>query len=342
LVRVTGIDANLSRKALDQIVSGKSIAKMKRFGIFSETLPISPLVVIAGLIAAGLYPAILGPNYQNVLLQYSIYFMWITLAEGWNLVGGYAGLLNLGFGAFFVLGSAISSLALIQGYPVPVAMVFAGFAGATLAILLTPTFRLRSDYFAIATLVIPIVVQPLVSFAYGVNFRVPTNQILTATALYYTGLILAATTIIGIFFLLRSRVGIALRAIGDNETASSSLGINIVLYKSIALAISGFIASAAGCFFLLNLGTVSSTYFGDLTYSLFPIFMVIIGGIGTFEGPIVGSLIFSLIRYGAVTLFPGSTIDTPFFSLIIIIVAVLLPVGIAPSIRKLIVRILHN
>jgi branched-chain amino acid transport system permease protein len=141
--------------------------------------------------------------------------------------------------------------------------------------------------------------------------------------------------IFGVFFLMRSRLGLALRALGDDEIAASSTGVNLLLYKSIALMVSGFMASAMGAYYIQIVGTVNTTLFENLSFSLFPIFMVIIGGIRTFEGPIVGSIVFSLINYYVTGQFPGSTIDSLILSVTIIAVAVLLPRGLVPSLVSL-------
>ena len=121
---------------------------------------------------------------------------------------------------------------------------------------------------------------------------------------------------------------------GDDESAAASLGVNILLYKTVALVFSGFIAGIAGAYYLQFIGSASTTLFENLNYSLFPIFMVIIGGAGTFEGPIIGAVIFGIIDYYSPTLFSNSTADTLVFSIVIMAVAVLLPKGIFPSFKK--------
>ncbi len=306
-----------------------------RAGLITKTLPFSPIIVATGLVLMATYPFLLASNQFVVLDELTIYFMWIILAEGWNLVGGYARLLNLGFAAFFVLGSSVANFALISGASLPVALLVAGCSGAILGFVLIPTFRLRSDYFAIGTLVIPLILQPIIALEFGSNYILPSGVTTSPLIRYYAGVIMTTAAIFGIFLLMRSRVGLALRAIGNDEQASSSLGVNIVVYKTIAVVVSGFIASVAGAYYLFLFGSVSSSSFEDLTLSLYPIFMVIIGGIGTFEGPIIGALIFSGIYYTGNTLFPGSTFDVPLFALIIMAVAVLLPLGIAPTLKKL-------
>lgn len=296
---------------------------------------VSPIAILLGIIIAGIVPGLNGGKADLILGEFVVYFMWITLAEGWNMVGGYAGLLNLGFVAFFGVGGIVCSLAFFAGLSIVAGMLIAGVAGALMALALIPTFRLRSEYFAIGTLVIPVIVKPLVEyFTNSESFAVPVSHVLNRVQFYYLGLGMSAVAIFGTFFLMRTRIGIALRAMGDDEVAASSLGVNVLLYKTVALVVSGFIAAVAGAYYLQFIGSVSTTIFQDLTYSLFPIFMVIIGGSGTFEGPLIGALIFSVIDYYSPTIFANSTADTLVFSIIIMAVAVLLPRGIIPTLRR--------
>ena len=318
-------------------VVGKS--RMGGLGLFRNSHNLSPFVSLVLLVIAGFAPIAFGANNQQALLQYVVYLVWITLAESWNLIGGYANLINLGMGAFFGLGAVLTSTLLVAGLPFIPAMLVSGVAGAVLALFLTPTFRLRSDYFAIGSLVIPFVLKPIVEYlAKRTAFDLPVGFVIDPTQFYYIGLAMTGFTIFGIFFLMRSPIGMALRGIGDDELASASTGVNVLLYKMIALVVSGFVAAVAGSYYLGILGAVNTSIFDDLTFSLFPAFMVIIGGVGTFEGPIVGSLLFSAVSFGAVVYFQGSSFEILVFSIMIMIVAVVLPKGIIPTIRALIRR----
>jgi branched-chain amino acid transport system permease protein len=294
--------------------------------------PVSPIAVLAGLVVAGLYPLFTPHAALNTLDVYAIYFVWIALAESWNLVGGYAGLLNLGLVAFFALGSVVGGLAFRSGQPPIVSIALAGFAGSFAALSLTPTFRLRTYYFAMATLVVPLIFKPLVEYLTNTTIYVlPLSAVSSPVDLYYTGLGLVSVTIFGVYLLVRSKVGVALRAVSDDEVGAASIGINVLYYKTVALAASGFVAAAAGAYYLQVLGDVDTTLFLNLNFSLFPIFMVIIGGLGTFEGPIFGAIVFSVIDYWLTSALPGSTLDAFFLALLIIVVAVLLPKGVLPS-----------
>lgn len=303
---------------------------------FSATPLVAVLVV---LILFGLYPLSIPSRGQNLLAVYAIYFVWIMLAESWNLVGGYAGLLNLGLVAFFALGGVVEAIALLVGLSFILSILLAGLAGTILGVALVPTFRLRSYYFAMATLVTPLIVKPIVEFLTNRSgFDVPRNAIFDSFTLYYVGLVMTGLAIFIVYLLMQSRIGLALRAIGDGEVASSSIGINVLLYKTVALVVSGFLASVAGAYYLQIIGTVNTNLFENLSFSLFPIFMVIIGGSATFEGPIVGAIVFSFTNYYITTRFPSSTLDTLILSVLIMVVAVLMPKGIVSSIKGLLRR----
>jgi branched-chain amino acid transport system permease protein len=331
---------NLDQSSLPSSGKNKPNSPVKKermfgLGLFKSSHNVSAWITLVGLLLAGVAPLLTGTGNESILSQYVIYLVWITLAESWNLIGGYAGLINLGIGAFFSMGCVVASVLVNAGMSFVPAMLLSGFVGAILALALTPTFRLRSDYFAIGSLVIPFLLKPLVEFvSRKSSFDVPTGFVLNPAFLYYVGLGMCGLTIFGILLLMRSRIGMGLRAIGDDEFASSALGVNVLVFKMITLVISGFIASVAGAYYLGIIGAVNTTIFDNLSFSLFPAFMVIIGGIGTFEGPVVGAILFSVVSYGAVVYFQGTSFEVLVFSIMIMVVAVVLPKGIIPTLRK--------
>lgn len=289
----------------------------------------SLLIIGAGAVAA-LVP-LMGGFESGILAAVAIYFVWITLAVSWNIAGGYAGLLNLGLVAFFGLGAVVGGAALQSGLPFVAVVAAAGLAGAALASFLVPTFRLKSFYFAMGTFVVPYIVKPLVEVVSGsAVFRVPSGDILSVPELYYSGLALALSALLGVQLLMKSKVGFALRALGSDEVASSSLGVNVALYKAVALVVSGMLASLAGLYYLEIAGTADTTIFQNLSFSLLPLFMVIIGGTGTLDGPVVGALTFSVLNYFVTAEFPGSTLDVFVLSLAVVAIALFRPRGIVP------------
>lgn len=288
----------------------------------------------AGALAAALAPLAAGPD-QGILGAFAIYFVWVTLAVSWNVAGGFAGLLNLGIVAFFGLGVAVAGAGLQSGLPLPGVVALSALAGASLAVILFPTFRLKSFYFAIGTFVIPFMVKPLVELVGGSAVSlVPEADILSSSQLYYAGLALAAFSVFGVFLLMNSRTGLALKTIGADEVASSGVGVNVAKYKAVALIASGALASLAGMYYLEIAGTVDTTIFQNLNFSLLPLFMVIIGGIGTIEGPVIGALFYSVLSYFITSQFPGSTADVFVLSVAVIAVAILRPRGLASRVVR--------
>ncbi|MDG6903006.1 MAG: branched-chain amino acid ABC transporter permease [Nitrososphaerota archaeon] len=291
-------------------------------------------VVVAGSLAAALVPLAAGSD-QGILGAFAIYFVWITLAVSWNVAGGFAGLLNLGIVAFFGLGVAVAGAGLQSGFPLPEVVALSALAGALLAAVLVPVFRLKSFYFAMGTFVIPYMVKPLVELVGGSAVSVvPGGDILSSSQIYYAGLALAVFSVSGVFLLMNTKSGLALRAIGADETASSGAGVDVVKYKAIALAASGALASLAGMYYLEIAGTVDTTIFQNLNFSLLPLFMVIIGGVGTIEGPVIGALIYSALSYFIISQFPGSTADVFVLSLAVIAMAIFRPRGLASRVVR--------
>lgn len=294
----------------------------------------APAVTALGVAVAALVPQ-LGGFDPRILGALAIYFVWITLAVSWNLVGGFAGLLNLGLVAFFGLGAMVGTACLQAGYPAVVVTVFAGMSGAALAAFLVPTFRLKGLYFAVGTFVVPYMVKPLVEVLGGGSvYKVPEGRILSPIDMYYSGLGLAALALFGVYFVMKSKAGLALRALGNDEAVAESVGVDAALYKATALVVSGFMVAVAGLYYAEIGGTVETTLFQNITFSLLPVFMVVIGGIGTYEGPVVGALIFCALNYYVTSQFPGSTLDTFVLSLSIVAFAVFRPRGVVSGLAR--------
>jgi branched-chain amino acid transport system permease protein len=285
-------------------------------------------VFAAAALAAALVP-IAGGFDNRVLAVLGIYFVWVTLAVSWNVAGGFAGLLNLGLVAFFGIGVAVGGAGLQSGIPFAAVVMAAALGGAALAAALVPVFRLKSFYFAMGTFVVPYIMKPIVELVSGsAVFSVPEGDILSPGQLYYLGLGLTAFGVLGVYLMMNSKVGFALRAIGADEVAAAGVGVNVNLYKTAALVVSGAIASLVGMYYLEIFGTVDTTVFQNLSFSLLPLFMVVIGGVGTLEGPIIGALVFSALNYFVTSQLPGSTFDVFLLSLTVIAVALFRPRGL--------------
>ncbi len=238
-------------------------------------------------------------------------FLYLALASSWNLMAGYAGLVSVGQQAYVGFGGyMLFALTMFAGFPPLVAIAAAGVLGALISIPVAALiFRLRGAYFAIGTWVMAEVFR--LSFAQvsslgggsGSSLPVDIVRSLAASrdgreALAYWLALAAAVVVIAVVYLyLRSRGGLALTAIRDNEMAAKSLGIDIWRTKFTVYVITAAVtAMVGGLIFLQKLRISPDAAFSVNDWTAFVIFIVVIGGIGTIEGPIIGTLIFFALR----------------------------------------------
>ncbi len=230
----------------------------------------------------------------------------LALAQMWNLLAGYGGLLSVGQQAYVGLGAyALWALSERAGINPFLAVPLAGLIAAIIAV---PTaalaFRLRGGYFAVGTWVIAEVYRLLViniswlGGGSGVSItsvgRVDRDT--REVVVYLLALAVAAGAIAFAYVLLRSRRGLALTAIRDDETGAESLGVNVFRSKLWVYIISAFGCGVAGAVIYLNLLRIQPDAAFGLQWSALMIFTVVIGGIGTLEGPIIGTVIFFTLQ----------------------------------------------
>ena len=277
--------------------------------------------------------------------SYLIFFLFLTfchiiLTQGWNLVAGYTGQISLGTHAFFALGAYTTAMIwradLFKGgnyYFDPFTMILSGLVPVIFAVAIgIPLLgKLRGDYFALGTLGFGEILK--VAFIKGGKFTGgPIGIVLqsgvykTLKPHYWTSLFLAFLSTAVVYFMSRSRVGLALVAIREDETAASSSGIHVLKYKVIAFAISAFLMGLCGSLYAYYLFQVSPDGFLILRWTLYPILMCVIGGSGTVIGPVVGSLVMTAVFTLANIYLP--TIHPIFSGIIIILVMLFMPNGI--------------
>jgi branched-chain amino acid transport system permease protein len=238
-------------------------------------------------------------------------FLYLALASLWNLMAGYAGLVSVGQQAYVGFGGyMLFALTIFAGFPPVLAIVGAGALGALVSVpVALLIFRLRGAYFAIGTWVIAEVFR--LSFAQvsalggGSGSSLPVKIVRSMAdgrsereALsYWLALGIAFCVIAAVYMFLRSRQGLALTAIRDNELAASSLGIDIWRTKFLVYVVASALTAMVGALiFLQKLRISPDAAFSVNDWTAFVIFIVVIGGIGTIEGPIIGTLIFFALR----------------------------------------------
>lgn len=261
------------------------------------------LLALGLVIALASLPAWGAGGQMKLLVEV---FTLLALAEMWNLLAGYAGLVSIGQQAFLGLGAyGLFVAADNLGLPPVLAVVTATAIGGLVALGTSVfAFRLQGGYFAIGTWVIAEVIRILISNAKelgsgtGVTIRsmagiAPADrQALT----YWLALTVGVGSIVLAAVIMRSRLGLALRAVRDSETAARSLGVDIFRAKLAIYLVAAAGASAAGAVLYMQLLRIQPTSAFGVDWTAKMIFIVVIGGLGRIEGPIVGTILFFLLQ----------------------------------------------
>lgn len=255
-----------------------------------------------GLAVVGLILLLL-PTFidrYTVFLLY-ILFLNIALAQSWNLVGGYTGLISLGHAAFFGIGAYTAAILMSDlNWPFVPAVIAGGLLAAIFAaIIALPIFRFRGVYFAIGTLILAEALRiwminwEFTGGAQGLSF--PIGQSPSLITFYYIMLGIAAgmTTLLAV--ILRSQLGLGLRAIRDNEQSAQNMGVNIFRTKLYAFLMSAFAAGLIGSVHAVRLSVIEPYSIYSVNWTIEMINIVIIGGMGTLAGPILGAIFITFL-----------------------------------------------
>jgi branched-chain amino acid transport system permease protein len=265
------------------------------------------LVILALPILASL-PWWGGAADMNAMVEILLY---IGLASLWNLLAGYAGLVSIGQQAYVGLGAyVLFGLATFLGLNPLLALPLAGLASAIVALPVAALlFRLRGPYFAIGSWVVAEVLRLVfanwqgLGGGSGTSLPAPVvialahSRMARLETIYWAALSLMVLTLGLVAFLLRSRFGLALTAIRDNEIAARSNGVSVLRVKLVVYILVAFGTGMLGALlFLARLRISPDAAFSVDDFSALIIFMTVIGGIGSIEGPVLGAVIFFLLR----------------------------------------------
>lgn len=263
-------------------------------------LVISALVLV-GLLSVPLWGS---SSLMRTLVEF---ISLLALAQLWNLLAGYAGLVSVGQQAWVGLGGyALIILADDLGLNLFLSVFLAGLVTMLIAL---PTaalvFRLRAGYFAIGTWVVAEVFRLLVASSTDWLKGGSGRTLAAAGALersvredltYWLAVLIGLGSIALVYALMRSQVGLGLTAIRDSETAAASLGVDTRRIKWLVYVVCAFGTGVVGALIYLNVLRITPEAAFSVQWTAFMIFVVVIGGLGTVEGPILGALIFFVIR----------------------------------------------
>lgn len=238
---------------------------------------------------------------SNPFVFYMLF--WITLASSFNIIYGFVGYLPFGFVMFYGVGTYITAILWSRlQIPIPLCILVSGVAGVILSILFAPTLRLKGIYFAIVNfscaMVLRIVVSNLPVKWTGGSFGITLSQAYRPIISYYFMFFVMLLSVSVSLLLFRSRLGIALRCIRDDEAAASTLGINVGLCRLKAWILAALFPSLAGGIEAWYTAIVDPDTSFNMMITTKAIVYSMFGGLGTIAGPILGSVfMYSLDDY---------------------------------------------
>lgn len=298
------------------------------------------LVILAGLV---LYGAI-GTRLGTLSILGTV-FLYAVMTQAWNILGGYGGYLNFGTVTFFGVGAYTSAI-LFEYYRLSpfVTAPLAGLLAALFAILIgIPTLRLRGAYFAVVTMIITFAVQilvldlPFTQGALGIYLQPLTLSPLAVERLFYflfLGLAVLVTVLV--YAVEHSNFGWALVAIREDEDAAEVIGVRTTMIKWIANAAGALIIGVAGGLYAQRILYLEPTGTFAFDFSLNVVLMAVIGGAGTWQGPLIGAALVILVAE-ALRVTVTSEVNRVIFSLLVILIALYIPGGVmsvAERVRK--------
>ena len=258
---------------------------------------------IISLILAFLIPLIFGIN-QYLLTVLIIMLVFIIYSSAWNLLA-LSGQASLGHAAFFGIGGYVSAIvANTLGMPpiaaIPVGGLFAAFIGVLIGLT---CIRMREWFLAMVTFGFAIIAHTItteLSWLTGGWDGIPAKRLIPVTITnyimyeYYVILLIAVAVVVIIYLIAKSRVGLALQAIRENELEAKVMGINVIKYKLMAFAVSAFFTGIAGALEIHHFGYITPEVYG-MDISFWPILYSISGGLFTVSGPILGTIVITFI-----------------------------------------------
>ncbi len=302
---------------------------------------------IAGAIAILAVALLLARMVGNEYFFFAGYVVlqFIVLATAWNILGGYAGYVNFGSGAFFAAGG-YTAVALIKAFaaPLPVqlfaAAMVAGLMGFAIGAM---TLRLRGIFFSIATVAIAVICETIVlnwGFVGGARGATVLQPPAPAFFASYSRMLFVVMTLLALMAVALARyietswIGRGLRAIRDNEEAAESVGVPTLKLKLFAATVSGALMGIAGAPFPLYMNFIEPTSAFSLNYAVSALAMPIIGGTASWAGPVIGAVLLGSVQQ-IVTVTLSSELNVLVLGLVLVAFVVAAPEGILGLARRL-------
>lgn len=309
---------------------------------WTRRIPIRTILIVAGLGFLAASPLMFVDSFLRIL---GSVLMFVALAQGWNIIGGFAGYASFGNVVFFGVGGyTVAVLMTNLRWPFWPALLVAVAVAAAWAVLVgLPVLRLRGHYFAIATLGVAEGTREIVINLPGVTgggagITIPAVGSLATTdypgniGFYYMFLALAVVATLVVWMIARSRFGYALRAIHQDEDAAAAAGINTTRAKTFAFVAAAGLTAIAGGIFAFQQVTVYPQRMFSVEITVLMVVMAVIGGAGTVAGPVVGAVALQFLseylRQGFLEY------HTLIFGAIVVLAVLFLPQGLVSFARE--------
>jgi branched-chain amino acid transport system permease protein len=266
-----------------------------------------------------------------------LFCVYLAMSQVWNLLIGYSGLFSLGQPAFIGLsGYTVAVVTLYFGLSVWTSLLVAGLFSLLFALFMSLfIFRVKGIYYGIITLIFPESMLLLFSnweyVKYAQGMFIKPQHPISITTIYYVALVIGISSVVLVCFVLRSNLGLGLMAMRDNEEVANTMGVETFRSKVYCFLLSGLVTGLAGGIYYIFLVFVQPQEAFSIGWSVKLIFIVIIGGIGTIEGPILGTFIFVFLSQWLAEYFSVSMI---LLGAIAIAVILLAPKGIMGTLQE--------
>jgi len=306
--------------------------------ISNKRFLVAGLICLVLLILLAVLP-LYAPGYW--LIRLTSILMYIILTVGWVMFSGPTGYMSLATAAFFGVGMYTAAF-LGNDVPMVVFVILGGLVSSILALGVGAlTLRLRGIYFAIFTFGLVMLISQLLMYweLWVTGTRGRFVIVLEHDTIYYVMLVIFVVLMFTVYFIRRSKFGLALQSIGQNEEAAAHTGVNVTMVKIVIFAISAFFMGAAGAIWATKLYYVDPGIAFNPFFSFMPVLMAIFGGMGQLYGPVIGATFFTLLKEYLITSLAKwglGELYMLFFGIILVVAILFMPNGVVGVIQSVI------
>ncbi len=297
-----------------------------------RNIRISFLILIVILLGA---VSIFGNEY--IKLIFMLFFLYMSLGQFWNLLGGYSGLVSLGQQIFIGLGGyTLAVTTIYYKFPLWLGALASGVLCLIFALIISRSiFRMSGVYFSIGTWVVAECLGIWFSnwrfVRMGQGMFIKSARNLDVTDVYYISMAVAIVSVALVYYLMRSKIGLALMAMRDNPGATEVCGVSVFKNKLYCFLISSFCTGVVAAVLYMNMIFIQPDQAFGIQWTVALVFIAIIGGIGTIEGPILGAFIYVILQQW---LSDYASISMLILGVIAIVVMLVMPKGIMGTLQR--------